>query len=275
MASTKDLAGLAALGALGYMINQQGNKVDLTQPESSGDSNPNRGAGYNSTETRLNTPSQSIAAADQSSKGSISTRGDFGVTTPGLASAPNLDYKSAAPVSQKPPAAPTAETKAVKPQAKPSQQNLPPANKSSASTASSKPVDTTNYSNEGRAGVGPDMRGKPQAGNRNPRTGRPMPFSDTAPTSTRTARPLPPGARFVPGFGAVDENDNIIPGYMGGYNPDAATSGTSSRNPRTGRQMTTFKKGGAVKMASGGATSSASRRADGIATKGKTRGKIC
>jgi hypothetical protein len=73
----------------------------------------------------------------------------------------------------------------------------------------------------------------------------------------------------------VDENDNIIPGYMGGYNPDAAASGTSSRNPRTGRQMTTFKKGGAVKMASGGATSSASRRADGIATKGKTRGRIC
>jgi hypothetical protein len=34
-----------------------------------------------------------------------------------------------------------------------------------------------------------------------------------------------------------------------------------------------MKHGGAVKMASGGMT--ASRRADGIATKGKTRGKIC
>ena len=34
-----------------------------------------------------------------------------------------------------------------------------------------------------------------------------------------------------------------------------------------------MKKGGAVKMASGGMT--ASRRGDGIATKGKTRGKIC
>lgn len=32
---------------------------------------------------------------------------------------------------------------------------------------------------------------------------------------------------------------------------------------------------GSVKMASGGSVSSASRRADGIATKGKTRGKIC
>lgn len=36
-----------------------------------------------------------------------------------------------------------------------------------------------------------------------------------------------------------------------------------------------FKKGGAVKMASGGSVSSASRRADGIAQKGKTRGKMC
>ena len=34
-----------------------------------------------------------------------------------------------------------------------------------------------------------------------------------------------------------------------------------------------YKRGGAVKMASGGMT--ASRRADGIATKGKTRGKMC
>jgi hypothetical protein len=37
-----------------------------------------------------------------------------------------------------------------------------------------------------------------------------------------------------------------------------------------------MKKGGAVKkMASGGSTSSASSRADGIAAKGKTRGKMC
>jgi hypothetical protein len=37
-----------------------------------------------------------------------------------------------------------------------------------------------------------------------------------------------------------------------------------------------YKKGGAVKgYASGGMVSSASKRADGIATKGKTRGKIC
>jgi hypothetical protein len=37
-----------------------------------------------------------------------------------------------------------------------------------------------------------------------------------------------------------------------------------------------MKRGGKVKkMASGGMTSSASKRADGIATKGKTRGRMC
>jgi hypothetical protein len=42
------------------------------------------------------------------------------------------------------------------------------------------------------------------------------------------------------------------------------------------RRNSYYKKGGAVKgYASGGTVSSASKRADGIATKGKTRGKIC
>jgi len=50
---------------------------------------------------------------------------------------------------------------------------------------------------------------------------------------------------------------------------------TRSVNERF-KAMFGMKKGGAVKkMASGGSVSSASRRADGIATKGKTRGKFC
>ena len=55
-------------------------------------------------------------------------------------------------------------------------------------------------------------------------------------------------------------------------------SGPTDKRSVNERMRETFgmKKGGAVKkMASGGMTSSASKRADGIATKGKTRGKIC
>jgi len=62
------------------------------------------------------------------------------------------------------------------------------------------------------------------------------------------------------------------PTMLPGSDPfEPLRSGT--RHPRTGRMMN---KGGSVKkMASGGITSSASKRADGIATKGKTRGRIC
>jgi hypothetical protein len=49
-----------------------------------------------------------------------------------------------------------------------------------------------------------------------------------------------------------------------------------SERKRAGLPTENMKKGGAVKkMSSGGKVSSASKRADGIAVKGKTRGKIC
>ena len=51
----------------------------------------------------------------------------------------------------------------------------------------------------------------------------------------------------------------------------AKTSRVSEENTETS-DMSFNKKGGAIKMANGG---SASSRADGIATKGKTRGKMC
>ena len=73
----------------------------------------------------------------------------------------------------------------------------------------------------------------------------------------------------------------------GGRTPrsDAPSSGLGGvRRPGTNvdyenentYDMSTGKRGGVVKkMASGGMTSSASKRADGIATKGKTRGRMC
>jgi hypothetical protein len=55
----------------------------------------------------------------------------------------------------------------------------------------------------------------------------------------------------------------------------SGTSDTRSVNERI-RNAFGMKKGGTVKkMASGGSVSSASKRADGIAVKGKTRGKMC
>ena len=60
---------------------------------------------------------------------------------------------------------------------------------------------------------------------------------------------------------------------------ESARSGSGSTDTRSVSQRLRaafgMKSGGATKMASGGMTSSASKRADGIATKGKTRGKMC
>ena len=61
---------------------------------------------------------------------------------------------------------------------------------------------------------------------------------------------------------------------------DRAKSGSGPTDTRSVNQRLRsalgMKKGGAAKkMASGGMVSSASKRADGIATKGKTRGKMC
>jgi hypothetical protein len=50
----------------------------------------------------------------------------------------------------------------------------------------------------------------------------------------------------------------------------------AERSSRERKETSGMKHGGAVKkMASGGSVSSASKRADGIATKGKTRGRMC
>jgi hypothetical protein len=85
--------------------------------------------------------------------------------------------------------------------------------------------------------------------------------------------PMPPmpGANIM-GGGTPPVTTNFKPG-MGG-NIGGSAAGTPA-----GMNMRTMKKGGKVKqMASGGMTSktsSASKRADGIAQRGKTKGRMC
>ena len=55
----------------------------------------------------------------------------------------------------------------------------------------------------------------------------------------------------------------------------SGTTDTRSVSQRLRAAFGMNKGGSTAKMASGGMTSSASKRADGIATKGKTRGKMC
>jgi len=73
----------------------------------------------------------------------------------------------------------------------------------------------------------------------------------------------------------ADRRDKTMAAYAPRRDANAAARArlSSGEGDEAGNAM---KRGGAVKkMASGGSTSSASRRADGIAQRGKTRGKMC
>lgn len=82
------------------------------------------------------------------------------------------------------------------------------------------------------------------------------------------------GSKLVQGYGGRRFHPEYDEDLLAGRARDRALNaqiGAFDQN-----SATAYKKGGAVKkMASGGMTSSASKRADGIAQKGKTKGRMC
>lgn len=81
-----------------------------------------------------------------------------------------------------------------------------------------------------------------------------------------------PGSRFRAPGSKVDLNDPSSMILGGDLDPKRIVRESKSRMSGD----VEYKKGGAVKKyASGGSVSSASKRADGIAMRGKTRGKVC
>jgi hypothetical protein len=261
MARNNDLASLAALGALGYMLTRNGNKVDLNQPTSSGDSNPTRGAGYNSTETRnapslnLKTPSESIADADVSSKAdSIVSRGPSGTTTPGPAA-----QSSTGTTTQGPDylggITPAVKSKAVKSKDVKGS-NLAPAQKKTTDMYPSGVMGGAKSST-------PSAAKKPQLATSS--SGEAINAIANPQTQEDRMRRYQRDAQSAEKINQMNRKTNL-------FNANPAMEDQIRQNMNSAG----MKKGGAVKkMASGGMTSSASRRADGIASKGKTRGKIC
>ena len=247
MAKKNDLAALAALGALGFMLKNksdsdfQKNREDQTSKyRPTEDSNPTRGAGYNSTETRnapvmeLKTPAQSIDAADVSSDAnSMVSSGPSGTTITGPAAPPDLNIQ------------PPVISKAVNPAAKVQSNNLPKAIARNRSPGDEMSAYAKNL---------PDVRTNFGS------LVNPYPADNKAAAKANARQ------------AAIEATNR--------HNEDQKALMDERRRNQKGQQDLgygqTLKRGGAVKkMASGGMTSSASRRGDGIATKGKTRGKIC
>jgi hypothetical protein len=131
--------------------------------------------------------------------------------------------------------------------------------KTSAKPAAAKPAPVMpdaknpNYSNEGRG-----MGVKPT-----PSAMAPAP-SGRVPTSEQASANRQAAMDKVKGFGS-----GVMDAISNFETP-------AERRSREAKEASGMKHGGSVKkMASGGNVSSASKRADGIAQKGKTRGKMC
>jgi hypothetical protein len=109
-----------------------------------------------------------------------------------------------------------------------------------------------NFSNEGRSGYVQPPVSAPKVRSSSPRIGGYMSDSEQI---ARESRP-----RITP---------DSVKNLAGAFNVPMRS------RQRLSEDGVPYKKGGVVKMAKGGMTSSASSRADGIAQKGKTRGKMC
>ena len=248
MAKLKDLAGLAALGMLGYKLSQRGKDDAGKMADSSS---------YAPSDARTKS---SVMTADMSSPAqSASTQSAVDNTNSGVLKA--LATPRAAPNDQAPSQGvvpPKSSTSAAKPKAKSSTgmtgaQNdaLARANRSSAAAKN------PNYSNEGHSSVKP-----------------------TSPVATKPPVTAPAkSSGRVPASEEAAANrqalyDKVTSG-VGGYLNDTFTLEGRERAKKAASGM---KRGGAVKkMAKGGMTSkvsSASSRADGIASRGKTKCKM-
>ena len=208
MARAGTLAGLAALGTAAYLMSK-GKDKDKDEPKGKEDTGP----GYKSTETRLESPAESIAKADKSDKSSsISTKGASGTTTLGPdTSAPKLDTQINKPV----------ETKPAAPPPKAADNTTAAAIPSGIMGGARQPTSTVSSSEEGMKNYKP---------------------------------------RRTPAASTVSSSEE----GMRDYKP---------RRPVPPLRPSGMKKGGtAKKMASGGMT--ASKRADGIASRGKTKCKM-
>jgi hypothetical protein len=283
MAKAKDLAGLAALGALGYMLNKKSYKEDAGDQKTSsytGDTKKVEAKDVNYGNEGRRTSMGVAPAPKTTTKAApkletITTRKDPREAEAGMSrgtrTTPKDPREAEAGMSRG--TRTTSMAGAGRGFVNPP---VPaPKNPREAEAGMSRGTRTTSSAGAGRGFVNPpapkpaDPRSAESGMSRGTRTtsmagaGRGLvnppapkpadPRSAEAGMSRGTRTTVPPFKGGQPGY---DEAGNFMGGQRGF---------DEAGNP--------MKKGGMTKMASGGMT--ASRRADGIATKGKTRGKIC
>ena len=306
MAKAKDLAGLAALGALGYMLNKKGDSSKTDTGDETerlakrGDRMSNEDyiksrmkkapeaedANYGNEGRRTSmgvapAPKTTTKAAPELK--TITTRKDPRLAEAGMSrgtrTVPNDNYSNEGRSSAKPQSTVSSSEEGMK--------NYKPRRTPSASsnTVSSSEEGMKNYKPRRitpDAGAGRGFVNPPSVSATDPRSAEAGMSRGTRTTSMAGAgrgfvnppAPKPADPRSAEA-GMSRGTRTTAPPFKGGqkgYDEAGNFMGGQRGFDETGNPM---KRGGMTKMASGGMTSSASKRADGIATKGKTRGKIC
>lgn len=242
------LAGLAALAGAAYMMSKGKDKDKEGPAATAGEEKASKAriaaqkdavSGNKSAETRLKTPAESIAAADKSDKStSISTKEASGTTTPGPdKSVPNLDVKPAPAPKPKP----ASEPKPVvtdTPSAPPAQ-----VNRTMEDSTKQKVLDTLNQ----------------RAGANTPSALRSDQLANVS-RATKREQKTKQFAQDVPYQENAAKTDAMMVASRAARKADAL---------KKTAKKSSFKSGGMVSK-----VSSASSRADGIASRGKTRCKM-
>ena len=244
MARRKDLTALAALGTLGYMLSKRGDKKDDKSTATAAERR--RAADKEASEEPKSMEDDSGMDAEEAAN----RRTERMLTNPNAREFGEAGTSMTVSPSKKPAASPAKPSPA-----KPSSgaaRNLT----ASESQAARNALGEGSYRQD--SVYSPDRRG--------------------VTSETRAPRFTPNEPPVQTHFGSRDE-ENAPRGKIDvtKYSLKERGKMTSDRAPTDYRAVKDrFRRGGAAKgYASGGSVSSASKRADGIATKGKTRGKIC
>ena len=274
MSKAGKLAGLAALAGAAYEMTRD--------KEGSPKGKEDTGPGYKSTETRNDegatadkkTKSDVLDAITAPKEKSNDAAGNQGV----------LSSKSTKPASTSKPAASTS---------KPTTSTSDQRNLESGTSRGTRPAEAKNpnFSNEGRNSTAPSIKSKvvdatKRAGLTAVKAATQGPIASATNSSNRVPTSEEAAANRQAAYDKVKSVGSSVVDYVKNFetpaerrareakNPSPKTSSTRDYNEDALSSGSAMRRGGAVKkMASGGMT--ASRRADGIATKGKTRGKMC
>ena len=265
MAKAKTLAALAGLAGLAYAYNKNKNKDDssTTDSKSGETTSSKKDAEDNDTLARVNknmSPGQS--AVDDTKAGVLKALG--APKTASNAQAGNQGVVPSKTVTPKAPPKPTVAKQA------PSDPRLAETGTSRGRPAEAK---NPNYSNEGRNSVAPTTTSK---------------VGDAVKTVAKTVAQGPAGVMATTAKPVADKATNAMRETYRDFSgkiqyktpdiPSAAKTASDAVGDALSKPFRAIREAGNrgnpdVKMASGGMT--ASRRGDGIAQRGKTRGKMC